>query len=179
MYHTFTTFSNNAFFHNPSSQKQLSIRIIRYSHLTNMILRCSIFLILVYNGSVQGVRSAQHDVVPLGRKPPTLDDLWIGQAFFKPHIAIPINSNGFQHVDAGTRIVVVNTTWYLFGRWDTGATAKCPGGEISINVRSSTNQGATWSLEHSVVKPDEVTTCTCFMVYFSSRALLLCSASLD
>eukprot|EP00041_Stephanoeca_diplocostata_P036974 m.1375956 g.1375956 ORF g.1375956 m.1375956 type:complete len:476 (+) comp24962_c1_seq7:121-1548(+) len=91
--------------------------------------------------------------------PPTLDDLWDGHAYFKPHVSIPINSNGFQHIDAGTRIVVINSTWYLFGRWDTGPTVKCPGGEISINVRASMDQGITWSSEHVVVKPDEVTTC--------------------
>jgi hypothetical protein len=55
--------------------------------------------------------------------------------------------------------VVVNSTWYLFGRWDVGATKKCPSGEISINVRASTDSGATWGLPQVIAKPDETTTC--------------------
>eukprot|EP00040_Diaphanoeca_grandis_P043837 m.269238 g.269238 ORF g.269238 m.269238 type:complete len:470 (-) comp83218_c0_seq1:224-1633(-) len=91
--------------------------------------------------------------------PPTLDDLWNNTATFMPYVSIPVGSAGFAHVDAGTRVVVMGSTWYLFGRFDSGPTANCPQGEISINVRSSTDQGMSWGAPHAVVAPDEKTTC--------------------
>lgn len=91
--------------------------------------------------------------------PPSMDDFWAGSAFFYPSVSIPAGGAAFQQVDAGTRVVVVNSTWYLFGRYDLGATVKCPDGEISINVRASVDQGRTWTPPSVLVKPDEVTTC--------------------
>ena len=96
---------------------------------------------------------------PDGLAPPTMDDLWDNAAHFKQLRSVPLNAQNFQHVDAGTRVVVINETWYLFGRWDLGATKKCPSGEISINVRASTNSGRSWSEPHSIAEPDEVKTC--------------------
>eukprot|EP00658_Telonema_sp_P-2_P073843 TRINITY_DN6297_c0_g1_i1.p1 TRINITY_DN6297_c0_g1~~TRINITY_DN6297_c0_g1_i1.p1 ORF type:complete len:522 (+),score=39.78 TRINITY_DN6297_c0_g1_i1:251-1816(+) len=90
---------------------------------------------------------------------PTLDDLWDSKARFVPVVKIPVGSPGFSAVNAGTRITVMNETWYLFGRADTGPTAKCPGGEISINVRASTDKGRSWGAPSTLVEPDETTTC--------------------
>ena len=89
----------------------------------------------------------------------SLDDIWDGTADFAPALSIPVGSVGFNQVDAGTRVVVVNGTWYMFGRYDTGPTAKCNQGEISINIRASTDKGYTWTLPQLLVKPDEVVTC--------------------
>jgi hypothetical protein len=97
--------------------------------------------------------------VSVDASPPSLDDLWGGAAFFAPYTSTPINAPGFEQVDAGTRVVVVNGTWYLFGRYDVGPTAACPGGEISINVRASTDKGKHWCTPSIVVRPDEVVTC--------------------
>ena len=62
---------------------------------------------------------------------------------------------------------------YLFGRWDMGATAKCPSGEISINVRSSIDAGRTWGPAHLFAQPDEVITC----IYADGSAFYDASAS--
>lgn len=48
--------------------------------------------------------------------PPTLDDLWSGNASFRLTRSTPVASAGFMHVDAGTRVVVINQTWFLFGK---------------------------------------------------------------
>ena len=92
--------------------------------------------------------------------PPTLDHLWASAAHFSLSTSLPLNSPNFSQIDAGTRVVVVAGTWYLFGRYDTGPTPKCPSGEISINVRASTDFGRHWtSPPHPIAKPDEVATC--------------------
>ena len=95
--------------------------------------------------------------------PPTMDDLWDhGNATFKEILSFPMNDPRLPGVDAGTRVVVVNATWYLFGRHDTGPTPTCSSGMISINVRASVDQGRTWTLPHSIIEPDETAgTCTC------------------
>lgn len=77
--------------------------------------------------------------------PPTLDDLWGGQAAFHQVRSFVLNAPGFEAVDAATRVVVVNGSWVLFGRADSGPTKLCPSGVITTNVRVSTDQGATWS----------------------------------
>eukprot|EP01047_Picozoa_sp_COSAG01_P045956 COSAG01_NODE_4274_length_5190_cov_1.718916_5_plen_697_part_00 len=91
--------------------------------------------------------------------PPTLDDLWHSLASFRLLRSIPVADPGLPGVDAGTRVVELNGTWYLFGRHDTGATQKCPSGEISINVRASRTAGAHWGPPHVIAKPDEVKYC--------------------
>ena len=40
-----------------------------------------------------------------------------------------------------------------------GPTPKCPGGEISINVRASVDRGLSWGAPHSLATPDDTTTC--------------------
>ena len=102
---------------------------------------------------------ADRRVRPDGLAPPTMDDLWDNTAHFNLLRSVPLNAQNFQHVDAGTRVVVINATWYLFGRWDLGATKKCPNGEISINVRASTDSGRSWDEPHSIAEPDAVKTC--------------------
>jgi hypothetical protein len=99
--------------------------------------------------------SPRRDTAPL---PPSLDDLWAGNASFKLLRSTPLSAPGFAHVDAGTRVVVSNGTWYLFGRWDQGPSKKCPQ-RISINVRASTDKGQTWGAPHVVAEPDETTVC--------------------
>lgn len=95
----------------------------------------------------------------VGGPPPTLDDLWASTAHFAPIVTLPINSANFTEVDAGTRIVVVNSTWYLFGRYDTGPTPTCAQGMIRINVRASTTKGRSWGPASPVATPDGQTTC--------------------
>eukprot|EP00035_Acanthoeca_spectabilis_P001937 m.83830 g.83830 ORF g.83830 m.83830 type:complete len:470 (+) comp11244_c0_seq2:30-1439(+) len=91
--------------------------------------------------------------------PPTLDDLWGGQAAFHQVRSFVLNAPGFEAVDAATRVVVVNGSWVLFGRADSGPTKLCPSGVITTNVRVSTDQGATWSQPHPVAAPDLHTVC--------------------
>lgn len=90
---------------------------------------------------------------------PSLDDLWSGNAFFSSYANLTVDSPGFEDVDAGTRVVVINATWYLFGREDSGATAECPDGIILINVRASLDQGLTWGAYSIVAAPDQISTC--------------------
>ena len=44
--------------------------------------------------------------------PPTLDDLWDLNATFNEIVSFPVNSPALPNVNAGTRIVVVDGTWY-------------------------------------------------------------------
>lgn len=76
--------------------------------------------------------------------PPSLDDLWSGTAGFHLVRTFPVNSPALPAVDAATRVVVVNGSWFLFGRADMGATSACQSGVITTNVRVSTDKGATW-----------------------------------
>ena len=91
--------------------------------------------------------------------PPTLDDLWDNTAYFSSYVNFTAGAPSFAGVDAGTRVVVVAQVWYLFGRADVGPTAKCPDGEISVNVRASLDKGRTWGNASVIAAPDEVTTC--------------------
>jgi len=91
--------------------------------------------------------------------PPSLDDLWSGRAYFQPYVSHDIHSAGFEGVDAGTRVVVRNGTWYLFGRNDTGPTSQCPQGEISINVRASVDKGLTWGTPVVIVPANPAVSC--------------------
>jgi hypothetical protein len=93
-------------------------------------------------------------------EPPSMDDLWNNAAHFQPFTTFALNEKGFEHVNAGTKVIVVNHTWYLFGRQDNGtATATCPQGTISINVRKSVDSGKTWGTMKTIIQPDQVTTC--------------------
>ena len=162
-----------------------------------MAPRCSLALLVcaanmarcatVHGGAV-GNHSSPSESDAKATPPPTLDDMWSGKASFKLLRSTPVGAPGFEHVDAGTRVVVINSTWYLFGRWDQGATKKCPNGEISINVRASTDQvppslnmemfachslaivaktvssgsvaqGQSWGEPHLIAKPDETKVC--------------------
>jgi hypothetical protein len=130
-----------------------------------------------------------------GSAPPTMDDLWEGNAHFVPHVSFAQNAVGFPSVDAGTRVVVVaeaagtlaargsgpgnstttgrgdgTATWYLFGRTDTGPTATCPQGEIGINVRASTDLGLTWSTPSVVVQPSDAGDNTSACLYADGSA---------
>ena len=91
---------------------------------------------------------------PLPSHPPSLDDLWNGTARFATYANFTVNSPSFLGVDAGTRVVVANGAWYLFGRSDAGATPRCPSGEISTNVRASVDAGATWGPPTTIAAPD-------------------------
>lgn len=94
-----------------------------------------------------------------GVAPPSLDELWDSTASFRLLRSIPVGDPGLPDVDAGTRVLELNGTWFLFGRHDTGATKKCPSGEISINVRASSDAGAHWGAPHLIAKPDEIKYC--------------------
>jgi hypothetical protein len=88
-----------------------------------------------------------------------MDDLWNGTARFMPFQSFPQSTPEiFPQIDAGTRVVVVNSTWYLFGRWDGGHSTVCPQ-YIQISVRSSTDSGRTWGKPDFFLIPDEKTTC--------------------
>ena len=111
------------------------------------------------------------------RSPPSLDDLWAGTASFGLLRSTPVNAPGFTRVDAGTRVVVgTNGSWHLFGRWDQGATTNCPQ-TISINVRTSSDEGRTWGEPHLVAAPDGTTGRLC--VPLSVPLSLSLSLSLD
>lgn len=103
------------------------------------VARCA----TVYGSAISRASGSDVKATP----PPTLDDMWSGKASFKLLRSTPVGAAGFEHVDAGTRVVVINSTWFLFGRWDQGASKKCPNGEISINVRASTDQVPTPTTE--------------------------------
>lgn len=92
-----------------------------------------------------------------GAPPPGMDDLWAGAARFTPIASFPVGAPGFASVNAGTRVVVspgADHTWYLFGRADSGPTPRCPGGEISINVRASADRGRSWGTPSALAAPD-------------------------
>ena len=92
--------------------------------------------------------------------PPTLDDFWAGAANFAPVRKFAQGAPGFSSINAGTRVVARNGTFYLFGRADNGtATGGCAQGTIAINVRASTDEGATWSAPQPVATPDLATVC--------------------
>ena len=96
---------------------------------------------------------------PAPGAPPSLDDLWAGTAHFSPVASFDVGSPGFEDVDAGTRVVVVNGTWFLFGRADAPATPACPSGMISINVRASADKGRSWGPPSPLAAPDGVGMC--------------------
>ena len=98
-------------------------------------------------------------VLPALGAPPSLDDLWASAAHFAPVASFDVGSAGFARVDAGTRVVVVNATWFLFGRNDEPATPACASGMISINVRASADRGHTWGAPSPLAVPDGVSTC--------------------
>lgn len=91
--------------------------------------------------------------------PASIDDLWLNTAYFKLIRSFPVGSLNFSQIDAGTRVVVVNGTWFLFGRVDTGPSGACTQGVIAVNVRSSEDEGSTWTSPHPVVTPDLVISC--------------------
>jgi hypothetical protein len=96
---------------------------------------------------------------PAPGAPPSLDDLWAGTAHFSPVASFDVGSPGFAGVDAGTRVVVVNGTWFLFGRADAPATPACQSGMISINVRASVDKGRSWGPPSPLATPDGVGMC--------------------
>jgi hypothetical protein len=96
---------------------------------------------------------------PAPGAPPSLDDLWAGTAHFSPVASFDVGSPGFADVDAGTRVVVVNGTWFLFGRADAPATPACQSGMISINVRASADKGRSWGPPSPLATPDGVGMC--------------------
>jgi hypothetical protein len=93
------------------------------------------------------------------RGPPSFDDLWAATAHFASYANFTVNAPTFSRVDAGTRVVVVGSTWYLFGRSDMVASPHCPNGEISVNVRASLDRGTTWGAPSVIASPDEASTC--------------------
>ena len=93
------------------------------------------------------------------KAPPTLDNLWDNTAYFKPYTSFALNQQGFESVNAGTKVVVVNHTWYLFGRHDAPPTTNCTQGTISINVRKSIDSGKTWGMMKTIIQPDQVVSC--------------------
>lgn len=90
---------------------------------------------------------------------PTMDDFWGGRATFQHVRKFKQGDPAFPSIDAGTRIVALNGSTYLFGRFDLGASGSCTQGVISVNVRVSVDEGATWSLPHPVAEPDLTTVC--------------------
>ena len=92
--------------------------------------------------------------------PPSLDDLWAGNAHFGRIHSFAQNTPGtFDKINAGTRVAVVDGAWHLFGRWDGGKSDKCTGQYIQYSVRSSTDKGATWTAPFFFLVPDGTTTC--------------------
>ena len=60
----------------------------------------------------------------------------------------------------GTRVVSRNGTFYLFGRTDNGtAVGGCAQGTIAVNVRASTDAGASWSAPSPLATPDLASVC--------------------
>ena len=92
--------------------------------------------------------------------PPSLDDLWAGTANFSPVRSLQPGTAAFPSIDAGTRVVARNGTFILFGRADNGtAVGACAQGTIAVNVRTSADEGATWSAPAPVATPDLVSVC--------------------
>ncbi len=98
---------------------------------------------------------------------PTMDDLWEELASFEFVRSFPQGDAALLEVNAGTKVVVVNDTWYLFGRQDSQPSGPCAQ-VISINVRASLDFGATWSTPTPVAVPDLISTC----IYADGTAFL-------
>jgi len=71
-------------------------------------VKALLLLLLVQMGSSLAIVEGY----PGTSTPPTLDDFWNGSAFFAAVTAFPLGDPGLLHVDAGTRVVVINQTWY-------------------------------------------------------------------
>ena len=95
------------------------------------------------------------------QSPPSLDDWWAGAAAFVHVRSFPSGGDpAFAGVNAGTRVVARNGSWYLFGRADNGtAVGGCAQGTISINVRASADEGAHWGPPAPLAVPDLLTVC--------------------
>jgi hypothetical protein len=96
-----------------------------------------------------------------GRGPATLDDLWTGHARLQLAHMWTSKSLGFA---SGTRVVVVDGTWYLFSR-HTG-TGNCAGygpsmPPMSIQVRASHDHGGHWGRPVSILPPTPGTPWSC------------------
>ena len=98
--------------------------------------------------------------VAAAASPPSLDDFWGGAANFAPVRSFPPGAPSFASINAGTRVVSVNGTFYLFGRADNGtAVGGCTQGTIAVSVRASADEGATWSAASPLATPDLTTVC--------------------
>lgn len=87
----------------------------------------------------------------------TLADYWAGNAEWKlveDYTKLRLVTKEGDYVGAGTQIVPVGDTWYLFSRQV--LSEKCEDGinnKLGTNVRISTNKGLTWSNPQIIIAP--------------------------
>ena len=110
--------------------------------------------------AVDGAAAAVAGAAAAAAAPPTLDDWWAQTANFNRVRSLQPGAAGFASVNAGTRVVARNGTFYLFGRADNGTVVgACTQGTIAVNVRASADEGATWSAPAPLATPDLVSVC--------------------
>jgi hypothetical protein len=96
----------------------------------------------------------------------TIVDFWNGNAHFQPLSHARFEEFGMTAMNVGFHFVTSGTTWYLFHREYNFAPkpAYCTVDWARIVVRSSTDQGQSWSAAHVIASPVEGAPDECALV---------------
>jgi hypothetical protein len=119
----------------------------------SLTMKHAVVLLALSVGAIAGLEAA-----PPATSWPSLDDWWAQSANFNRVRSLGPGPS-FPSINAGTRIVARNGTFYLFGRTDNGTAVGACAQTIAVNVRASTDEGATWSTPSPLATPDLVNVC--------------------
>lgn len=89
-------------------------------------------------------------------KPPTLDDLWQGSAYFRQVRTIEWGDTPGQHNEIASWYAVRGRAWYAFSRaYPDIGNIQCPGDHARVVVRESQDQGRTWTDPRTAIEPGD------------------------
>lgn len=100
----------------------------------------------------------------------SMQDYWDGRANWVYQRKLSDTDTGQSETYTGAHVTIVGRTWYLFDRVNYVGRSNCAfnapgtfnGKPIGIQVRSSINQGATWSAPTNIITPDAGTPWSCY-----------------
>jgi len=131
----------------------------------------STFLFLVA-GLVSGFSAHSSPAVAStsDEKAATMQDYWDGNADWVYRSKLSDKATGQAETYTGAHVTVVGKTWYLFDRVNNTTGSNCMfnsastfnGKPIGIQVRSSIDQGATWSAPVNIITPGGSSPWSCY-----------------